>query len=538
MDKEEQRIEIDKKKYDRFKSLQNYMNPIEFGADSSGKHEARTTEAFKKAVNTGKNLYISNGIYKLNQYILVPYNQKVVVERNVIFQGKYTILYVKDYIDITKIVPRYYSTLKPQGKGCGNVLQGIAIDSRGFLYTTQDEAASNDNVLINKLTLTGQSLANYTVTDCGHGSHIALEEDGDEVYLWTDCYPGDNPHRYGDRLARINMKDMTMQEYDVLPEKYHTILPTMDDENDLIACFALNYDNGSCRVFFYRRADIISGDRTVQFSFEFADAQKAEHQDMQGLAVADNVVYVMTGDNNPNYDKWLYMYDFLGNVIGYTKITAGKSFYVQDGIKKSGIHYEPEGMFFYKNPVTKSKSLIFSIVTGDAYNSKTNPKGRIKRLYSFSNEEDFRFKVPIIENPIERTYDENLNLIPQLQPRILCTQIRYNGSIWTTIPDNSGHPTLMITSIESIVQDNDNKFITLNLDRYYKSALFMCATAGDMLAELGYTATIYFYGGGNASKSQTIKIRKYDGTLIAPNDPSIPINSAINIFMIMADVIE
>jgi hypothetical protein len=358
--------------------VKDYATPKEFGAKGDGISD--DTAAFKKMVASGKNIYIEKGIYKLRNFVVVPFNQKVKMENEVIGLEKYFIV-VKDIMDPSDSVPQMVNELQMEGYGNKNALQSFTIDELNEVIYSSIHAGNND-ILINKHSFTGESLGNIILPGMGHGSLLALETANDgSVRLWTDCKPSTTG--FGQSICRFSFdKPNEMEYFHLTPKGYKDPAGTIDNENGFLIVRFKEKDSPKVLVNIYELEKIVSRNYKPITSFYLDKVQLG--QSFQGMHSRDHTVYILTGDNTVDGEKWLVGYDYSGNVIFKKSVQAGKNTLPKDG---SASTYEPEGVFVYKDPETGKKAVYVGIVTGTAFEPKTNPMGKTKRLYRYEVEE-------------------------------------------------------------------------------------------------------------------------------------------------------
>ena len=275
-----------------------------------------------------------------------------------------------------------------------NVLQDFTFDQDGRIYTTHDPSSGSPNddaAVISKLTprgelcphddwcLEGAGSHDGIVTPpngwkgFGHGQGLSYEEiPGSAVdKLWATCY--NCPEGYGDRGTAYRFSREWMgyngcngnceprQEYQLFDSNdYEKLMVSLSpSQNYLVASAKHMSDN----VYHIKIFEHQSGNLTEILEPFPIDAPTS----FQGIAIDDNKIYCSFGNNNPNHDKHLYIYDFNGNQLDHIIHTIGKDWAI-------GIHnfYEPEGLAF------KGNQLYIGIVAGD---NPSGPEGRLKRLY-------------------------------------------------------------------------------------------------------------------------------------------------------------
>jgi len=96
------------------------------------------------------------------------------------------------------------------------------------------------------------------------------------------------------------------------------------------------------------------------FSFVLSKKQREKSQWLQGLAMKENYIYALSGDNTLKGKKYLYIYDSFGKVVKKFEVFIGKQ-----RAKKEGKKWELEGLSFLNN------KLYTTVMTGfDGKNNK------------------------------------------------------------------------------------------------------------------------------------------------------------------------
>lgn len=250
---------------------------------------------------------------------------------------------------ITKLYPVDRNIGKNQS---GNVIQGIASFKDLWIVT---QTYKDNYLILNILNNTGKSIFNTRIDYPSHGQDLSLifDKENDTLTLFTT-----SEERKG--IVRIILKydsKFTYEKYQEinLNSKYST--PTISEDKKFIAS-----RNGK-NIEIYNYNSLLLEKKEVLFKFNISEEQSQKGQYFQGIAMKDNLVYCLTGNSNPVYDHFLYVYDLEGEIKFSSIITPGKEFYSKEGSK-----YELEGLTF------KGNDLYTTVMTG------TKAKN-IKRLY-------------------------------------------------------------------------------------------------------------------------------------------------------------
>lgn len=230
-----------------------------------------------------------------------------------------------------------------------NVIQGIAAFEGGF-FTTQTSA---DKFLsINYLNEKGESVFNHRFNVSSHGQDLSLERISDnELYLYTTVGHYDEKGassiiRYKAILpAKVNGKrDMSKmeikfdQEYDL---KLDNCTPTLCEEG---SHFAMRSGN---TIIVATKEDVLNSNLSNAKRFNLDQSQligkNGESLWFQGIAMKNNKVYCLTGNNSIGSPKKLYVYNTDGELV--------KKYNIEKDEFAKQLHdkLEPEGLTFIGN---------------------------------------------------------------------------------------------------------------------------------------------------------------------------------------------
>jgi len=215
------------------------------------------------------------------------------------------------------------------------------------------------------------------LTNFGHGNGLGLERLPDNsIRLWTDYIPVDSKG-YGTKIVRFNYDNPSeVTSYDLCPPGYKVPFVAIENESRTLLLRAVEKKTKAEKILIFSLDDVLEGITTAKFSFGVDPVQQA--QSFQGLHTKDELVYILTGDSSIYTPKLLYGYDFSGKILFKKKVEAGLIFAAD-----IGEYYEPEGLYVYKDPKTGIKRVYVGIVTGQPSNDKSNPQGRLSRLYYY-----------------------------------------------------------------------------------------------------------------------------------------------------------
>ena len=142
-------------------------------------------------------------------------------------------------------------------------MQGFNFDSKGNIYYTQLSASNAAQLLIVKSTQnSGVSTVTankdyMTLKFFGHGTNTAIEEDGNDVYVWAGCYGSCNSagkywtERFIGRVKYVKGASVNTDEcndYYYIGD-YTDMHPSIDADNDLLTINYADSKNSSYRCF-------------------------------------------------------------------------------------------------------------------------------------------------------------------------------------------------------------------------------------------------------------------------------------------------
>lgn len=142
-------------------------------------------------------------------------------------------------------------------------MQGFNFDSKGNIYYTQLNASNAAQLLIVKAQQnTGTSIVNaksdyMTLAYFGHGTNTAIEEDGNNIYVWAGCYGSCNSagKYWTERLiGRVKYEKGATVKTDECNDyfyigNYTDMHPSIDQDNDLLTINYADSGNSSYRCF-------------------------------------------------------------------------------------------------------------------------------------------------------------------------------------------------------------------------------------------------------------------------------------------------
>ena len=227
-----------------------------------------------------------------------------------------------------------------------NVIQGIAAFENGW-FTSQ--TSKSRFLLINFLNDKGESQFHKRLLIDSHGQDLSLEQVSEnKLHLYTTLghYNEDNVSH----LVRIivDLPSMVLGKRDMskikvtLDETYTLNLtnstPALSEDNKH---FAIRSGN---TVVVDTKENVLNGDLSNATTFDLDDSQLFGKNDeslwFQGIAMKDDHIYCMTGNNSMGSMKLLYVYNRNGEVINKHSIEKNE-FAMQLKHK-----LEPEGITF------------------------------------------------------------------------------------------------------------------------------------------------------------------------------------------------
>jgi hypothetical protein len=227
-----------------------------------------------------------------------------------------------------------------------NVIQGLAAFEGGF-FTTQTSA---DKFLsINYLNENGESVFNHRFDVSSHGQDLSIEKISEnELYLYTTVghyneegassiirYKAVLPVKTNDKRDMSKMVIKFDKEYDL---ELDNCTPTLCEEG---THFAMRSGN---TIIVATKDDVLNSDLSKAKRFDLDESQlKGENGEtlwFQGIAMKNDKVYCMTGNNSLNSLKQIYVYNTDGEII--KKHVIEKNEFAKQLHNK----LEPEGMTF------------------------------------------------------------------------------------------------------------------------------------------------------------------------------------------------
>ena len=286
---------------------------------------------------------------------------------------------IQEEVDVQNLTPVFVTELNPTDvSGLSsdvsiNVIQGIVAFESGW-FVTQRSGISI--LLINYLDENGVSLFHQRLPINSHGQDLSLEQTADnELILYTSKGTFGETRNTGVYKLSVQLPEKINNERDgsltnisvenSFDLNYTNATPTLDEAKQN---FAIRSNN---TILIHSKASIETNDYTATEHFELNNGQLLDNLDFnmwfQGIAMKDNLVYCLAGNESLLSNKNIYIYNQSG--IALEKYSFDKSNFNQTFYDK----FEPEGLTFKEN------ELYFTIMTKSELET-----GNIKYLYKIT----------------------------------------------------------------------------------------------------------------------------------------------------------
>ena len=230
-----------------------------------------------------------------------------------------------------------------------NVIQGIASFENGW-FTSQ--TSKSRFLLINFLNEKGESEFHKRLLIDSHGQDLSLEQvSPNKLHLYTTA--GHFNEENVSHLVRIIVElpaeingKRDMSKIQITLDKTYALnltncTPTLSEDKQNFAIRSAN------SIIVASKEAVFEGDLSKAISFDLDATQLKDAQNnslwFQGIAMKDDLIYCMTGNNSIGSHKLLYVYNKKGDVVEKHKISKDE-FAMQ--LKKK---LEPEGITFKNN---------------------------------------------------------------------------------------------------------------------------------------------------------------------------------------------
>jgi hypothetical protein len=238
-----------------------------------------------------------------------------------------------------------------------NVIQGIAAFENGW-FTSQTSA--NKYLLINYLNKDGESEYNIRISINSHAQDLSLEQVAPNIlYLYTTLGHYNKEGASGLLRLKVELPEEINGKRDMsklnikVDKSYHLSLnnstPTLSEDKKT---FAIRSGNS---ILVTSKESILNDElnsNMIQFKLDKTQLKDGySHLWFQGIALKNNLVYCLTGNNSLDSPKYIYVYNLKGEVVEKHNIDKNKF------AKSIGHKYEPEGLTFVGN------NLYYTIMT-------------------------------------------------------------------------------------------------------------------------------------------------------------------------------
>jgi len=227
-----------------------------------------------------------------------------------------------------------------------NVIQGIAAFEKGF-FTAQ--TSNNKYLSINYLDQNGESVYNYRFNVVSHGQDLSLEQISDTIlYLYTTYGYFDKKGKSGVMQIKVTLpkpvdgkRDMSQLEMKIDKKillGLDNATPTINEEKTK---FAIRSGN---QILIAKKEDVLNQNLKNVKNFDLDNTQLYDNDGnslwFQGIAMKNEKIYCVTGNNSVDSPKYLYVYNAEGKVLEKHELNQNEF------AKNVGHKYEPEGITF------------------------------------------------------------------------------------------------------------------------------------------------------------------------------------------------
>lgn len=273
-------------------------------------------------------------------------------------------------------LPVFISTLNPVDDEDAsynvskNVIQGIA-SFENIWFVSQK--SGNSILLFNILDEDGNSLYHKRLNISSHGQDLTFEQISEnELFLYTSQGDFEDTRNTGLVKLKVSLSDKLNNERnwsltDITVEKeynlnYTNSTPAINEEKSKFAIRSKN------TILIHKKELIIDSVFSYENRFTLNSKQLKDNKNFsmwfQGIAMKNNQVYCLTGNQQLTTEKKIFVYNESG-------IVEKKYIFDTNDLKQEFYEkLEPEGLTFKEN------KLYFTIMT-----KKENQEGNIKYLY-------------------------------------------------------------------------------------------------------------------------------------------------------------
>ncbi|MCY9456782.1 hypothetical protein MOF54_19345 [Bacillus inaquosorum] len=350
----------------------------------------------------------------------------------------------------------------------------------------------------------------------GHGTNIGLEWVAAEnkMYIWSHYYTSDVspthsiarfPYQPG---ASIRYNDPSIQRTTNLGGEKYTVV-SLDIEHNLLL---FRRDNRAIVQ------DLASAKKDELKIIGEMDIEVPSTAIFQGAYLDYPYVYWYTGDTNQETDpNMLRVYDIRGGTTIYEKnIIFAKNTAIswEDGIR------EPEGVYVYVDPKTKTRTVMTGYATGAVGR-------RIAKVYAYREPAEKLNTSASFNTDLYANDDATKKLRAVTQTLIL----EYSGTAWT-VSNASRYVATQQNLVTSVMISGNDLKVTLN-EAYY-SLLHAQVEADINLKAANILIGTDLNPGGDASNVLTLGFAR-NGARIAPNSTYVTAGSKISVLLMTAN---
>lgn len=252
------------------------------------------------------------------------------------------------------------------------VMQSFWIDPKdNVIYMTQSHGNRKDYVLT-RLKPNGQFIDRTFVKNGGHGTHNAYRYENGVLWIYSNIVDDAGKHRFVKFKYKPGEIKYGSDTIEVLPShtygKYVTAI--YNPIEDLFILRIANSDkefeetNVLNRLEFIKGSDIDKNNANVIDRFDIPYIYTSQPQPFQGMTYDEGILYIYTGDSDPDVPNYIHAYDVKTKEKLWSRIV--------DIGGVSGDYYgnfqEAEGVSMYYDQETGRKALLLGVTTGPGNN--------------------------------------------------------------------------------------------------------------------------------------------------------------------------
>ncbi|WP_408022950.1 hypothetical protein HWI33_08495 [Staphylococcus epidermidis] len=252
------------------------------------------------------------------------------------------------------------------------VMQSFWIDPKdNVIYMTQSHGNRKDYVLT-RLKPNGQFIDRTFVKNGGHGTHNAYRYEKGTLWIYSNIVDDAGKHRFVKFKYKPGEIKYGSDTIEVLPShtygKYVTAI--YNPIEDLFILRIANSDkefeetNVLNRLEFIKGSDIDKNNANVIDRFDIPYIYTSQPQPFQGMTYDEGILYIYTGDSDPDVPNYIHAYDVKTKEKLWSRIV--------DIGGVSGDYYgnfqEAEGVSMYYDQETGRKALLLGVTTGPGNN--------------------------------------------------------------------------------------------------------------------------------------------------------------------------